>query len=64
LKQSNKSHNLKQDYENAAKRLNDLGIMINGSFVFGLDNDDKDVFKRTVDLGELKMQSQLLLSIF
>jgi radical SAM superfamily enzyme YgiQ (UPF0313 family) len=51
LKQSNKSHNLKQDYENAAKRLNDLGIMINGSFVFGLDNDDKDVFKRTVDWG-------------
>ena len=23
--------------------------MINGSFVFGLDDDDKDVFKRTVD---------------
>jgi radical SAM superfamily enzyme YgiQ (UPF0313 family) len=23
--------------------------MINGSFVFGLDEDDKDVFKRTVD---------------
>ncbi len=51
LKQSNKSQNLKLDYEKAAKRLNDLGIMINGSFVFGLDNDDKDVFKRTVDWG-------------
>jgi radical SAM superfamily enzyme YgiQ (UPF0313 family) len=25
--------------------------MINGSFVFGLDEDDKDVFKRTVDWG-------------
>ena len=25
--------------------------MINGSFVFGLDNDDKDVFKRTVEWG-------------
>jgi radical SAM superfamily enzyme YgiQ (UPF0313 family) len=25
--------------------------MINGSFVFGLDDDDKDVFKRTVDWG-------------
>ena len=23
--------------------------MINGSFVFGLDDDDKDVFQRTVD---------------
>jgi len=28
-----------------------LGIMINGSFVFGLDHDTKDVFKRTVDWG-------------
>ena len=33
----------------AIKRLHSLGIMINGSFVFGLDDDDKDVFKRTVD---------------
>lgn len=51
LKQSNKNQNLKLDYELAVKRLHDLGIMINGSFVFGLDNDDKDVFKRTVDWG-------------
>jgi len=51
LKQSNKSQNLKQDYEKAVKRLHDLGIMINGSFVFGLDSDDKDVFKRTVEWG-------------
>lgn len=51
LEQSNKNQNLKFDYEQAAKRLNDLGIMINGSFVFGLDNDDKDVFKRTVEWG-------------
>lgn len=51
LKQSNKYQNLKLDYERATKRLHDLGIMINGSFVFGLDNDDKDVFKRTVDWG-------------
>lgn len=51
LKQSNKSQNLKLDYERAVKRLHDLGIMINGSFVFGLDNDNKDVFKRTVDWG-------------
>lgn len=51
LKQSNKSQNLKQDYDYSAKRLNDLGIMINGSFVFGLDNDTKDVFSRTVDWG-------------
>jgi len=51
LRQSNKTQNLKQNYEVAIKRLHDLGIMINGSFVYGLDNDDKDVFKRTVDWG-------------
>lgn len=51
LQQSNKQHNLKQNYELAVKRLHDLGIMINGSFVFGLDSDTPDVFQRTVDWG-------------
>ena len=49
LKQSNKKQNLHKDYIAAVNRLHTLGIMINGSFVFGLDDDDKDVFKRTVD---------------
>ncbi|WP_207425829.1 B12-binding domain-containing radical SAM protein [Pedobacter sp. SYSU D00535] len=51
LKQSNKKQNLEKDYRKAVQRLHSLGIMINGSFVFGLDDDDKDVFKRTVDWG-------------
>jgi radical SAM superfamily enzyme YgiQ (UPF0313 family) len=51
LKQSNKKQNLQKDYTLAVKRLHSLGIMINGSFVFGLDEDNKDVFKRTVDWG-------------
>lgn len=51
LEQSNKKQNLKRDYEMAVNRLHDLGIMINGSFVFGLDDDEHDVFKRTVDWG-------------
>ncbi len=51
LKQSNKKQNLKSDYTEAVNRLHSLGIMINGSFVFGLDDDDKDVFKRTVEWG-------------
>jgi radical SAM superfamily enzyme YgiQ (UPF0313 family) len=51
LKQSNKKQNLEKDYLKAVNRLHDLGIMINGSFVFGLDDDDPDVFKRTVDWG-------------
>jgi radical SAM superfamily enzyme YgiQ (UPF0313 family) len=44
-----KKQNLGRDYRAVTKRLDDLGIMINGSFVFGLDGDDQDVFKRTVD---------------
>lgn len=49
LQQSNKKQNIGKDYEEAIRRLHSLGIMVNGSFVFGLDEDDKDVFKRTVD---------------
>ncbi|HLG02011.1 MAG TPA: radical SAM protein [Bacteroidia bacterium] len=51
LKQSNKKQNLEKDYIKAVNRLHSLGVMINGSFVFGLDEDDKDVFKQTVDWG-------------
>jgi radical SAM superfamily enzyme YgiQ (UPF0313 family) len=49
LEQSNKRQNIGKDYEQAIQRLHSLGIMINGSFVFGLDADDPDVFQRTVD---------------
>lgn len=49
LRASNKKQNLSKDYAAAARRLSDLGIMINGSFVFGMDDDDEDVFDRTVD---------------
>jgi radical SAM superfamily enzyme YgiQ (UPF0313 family) len=49
LEQSNKKQNIGKDYKEAINRLHSLGIMINGSFVFGLDEDKKDVFKRTVD---------------
>lgn len=49
LSQSNKKQNMGKDYKEAIRRLHSLGVMINGSFVFGLDEDDKDVFKRTVD---------------
>jgi radical SAM superfamily enzyme YgiQ (UPF0313 family) len=31
------------------RRLHSLGIMINASFVFGMDDDQEDVFRRTVD---------------
>lgn len=51
LKQSNKKQNLQRDYEAAVQRLHDHGVMINGSFVFGLDDDGPDVFARTVEWG-------------
>jgi radical SAM superfamily enzyme YgiQ (UPF0313 family) len=46
---SNKRQNLGQDYAEAIKRLDALGVMINGSFVFGLDGDGPDVFDRTLE---------------
>ncbi|MFZ1937933.1 MAG: radical SAM protein [Terracidiphilus sp.] len=49
LRRSNKRQNLGRDYKAVADRLHSLGIMINGSFVFGMDDDDEDVFRRTVD---------------
>jgi radical SAM superfamily enzyme YgiQ (UPF0313 family) len=49
LKRSHKRQNLGCDYKAVADRLHALGIMINGSFVFGMDDDDQDVFRRTVD---------------
>jgi radical SAM superfamily enzyme YgiQ (UPF0313 family) len=49
LARSNKRQNLGRDYAAVTNRLHDLGIMINGSFVFGMDEDDEDVFRRTVD---------------
>ena len=44
-----KHQNLGRSYREVVRRLDSLGIMINGSFVFGLDGDDRDVFSRTVD---------------
>jgi radical SAM superfamily enzyme YgiQ (UPF0313 family) len=49
LKRSNKRQNLGRDYKAVTDRLHSLGIMINGSFVFGMDDDREDVFRRTVD---------------
>jgi radical SAM superfamily enzyme YgiQ (UPF0313 family) len=45
----NKRQNLGRDYTAVVNRLHDLGIMINGSFVFGMDDDDEHVFRRTVE---------------
>jgi hypothetical protein len=44
-----KRQNLARDYDEVVRRVHDLGIMINASFVFGLDDDGPDVFDRTVE---------------
>jgi radical SAM superfamily enzyme YgiQ (UPF0313 family) len=49
LREQRKFQNLHRDYAVAIARLHDLGVMINGSFVFGLDADDESVFERTVE---------------
>jgi radical SAM superfamily enzyme YgiQ (UPF0313 family) len=49
LQEQHKHHNLNRDYDAAIRRLRDLGVMINGSFVFGMDEDDETVFERTVE---------------
>ncbi len=49
LQAANKRQNLGRSYREVVRRLDSLGIMINGSFVFGLDGEDNSVFARTVD---------------
>ncbi len=49
LRMQNKRQNLNRDYNAAIQRARDCGLMINGSFVFGMDEDDESVFSRTVD---------------
>lgn len=48
LKTQNKYQNLNRNYAEAIRRLHNQGVMINGSFVFGMDDDDESVFERTV----------------
>jgi radical SAM superfamily enzyme YgiQ (UPF0313 family) len=49
LREQRKYQNLNRDYAEAIRRLHDLGVMVNASFVFGMDEDDESVFGRTVE---------------
>ncbi|HEU5231367.1 MAG TPA: radical SAM protein [Terriglobales bacterium] len=49
LHEQRKVQNIRRDYSAAIRRLHDLGVMVNGSFVFGMDHDDSSVFERTVE---------------
>jgi len=49
LEEQHKVQNVRRDYNAAIHRLQGLGVMVNGSFVFGMDRDDTTVFSRTID---------------
>ena len=49
LEQYHKKHNNIFIYNKVIKLLHDSGVMINASFVFGMDEDDQNVFKNTVN---------------
>lgn len=49
LEKIHKGWNSAKGYKEAIKKIHDAGINILGSFVFGLDEDDKTVFKNTFD---------------
>jgi radical SAM superfamily enzyme YgiQ (UPF0313 family) len=44
-----KRQNVNRSYAAVVRRLHDLGVMVNASFVFGMDGDGPDVFDRTVN---------------
>jgi radical SAM superfamily enzyme YgiQ (UPF0313 family) len=48
LRSQRKLQNLNRDYAAAVRLLHDNGVMVNGSFVFGMDEHDASVFDRTV----------------
>lgn len=48
LHEVSKPFNKVSQYKEAVKKLHDHGIGVQACFVFGLDTDDRDVFKRTV----------------
>ena len=49
LRDHGKVQNLGRDYNAAVRRVHEQGVMVNGSFVFGMDEDGPDVFARTAD---------------
>jgi len=56
-----KSFNKVASYEQNIKKIHDAGIMIQASFVFGFDDDDKHVFEKTVAF--LKKNSICIVSL-
>lgn len=52
----NKSFNSRIDYRSAVQKLHDRGIIVQGCFILGLDQDGKEVFEQTVEaVNELRI---------
>jgi len=49
LADQRKRQNIGRDYRAVVRRLHEAGVMVNASFVFGMDGDAPDVFDRTVE---------------
>jgi radical SAM superfamily enzyme YgiQ (UPF0313 family) len=49
LQSTRKFQNLNRNYADAIRRIHDAGVMVNGSFVFGMDEDTDSVFEETVE---------------
>jgi radical SAM superfamily enzyme YgiQ (UPF0313 family) len=56
-----KKQNKPRKYRDVVRMLSDHGIAVWGSFVFGLDDDDGDSFKRTV---EFCVESKMTMALF
>ncbi len=61
LKHSGKRQNKPARYREIVSMLHDHGISTWGSFVFGFDTDDPDVFDRTVEFG---IEAKLTMALF
>ena len=56
LKEINKSFNNKENYKKLMTMTHSFDISVQGCFIFGFDNDKKDIFEKTVALvNELKI---------
>ncbi len=49
LKQNHKAFNSPDNYEKIVQRLHEHGIALQGCFVFGLDDDEPDIFMKTAE---------------
>jgi len=58
LAEVGKTQNRVEFYEEAVRRFHRHGIFIHGAFIFGMDDHDESIFKKTVDfVNEVKLDS-------